>query len=119
MRSRDCLFSLSAIFRRPIPNDHRPLQNWSGSTRQARRTNRRGLGPLLWAGRPSVTMDSPSEVDPWHLLAPLKILTGHVHTTDFSLPLGEVVKDYLAEGRFERGSVRKSPRHAMADSRKG
>jgi hypothetical protein len=65
-------------------------------------------------------MDSPSEVDPWHLLAPLKILTGHVHTTDFSLPLGEVVKDYLAEGRFERsGSVRKSPRHAMADSRKG
>ena len=79
-----------------------------------------GLGPLLWAGRPSVTMDLPSEVDPWHLLAPLKILTGHVHTTDFSLPLGEVVKDYLAEGRFERsGSVRKSPRHAMADLRKG
>jgi hypothetical protein len=41
---------------------------------------------------------SLSGVDPWHLLAPLKILAGHVHTNDFSLPLGEVVKDYLAEG---------------------
>ena len=65
-------------------------------------------------------MDSPSEVDPWHRLAPLKILTGHVHTTDFSLPLGEVVKDYLAEGHFEwSASARGSPRPAMADARKG
>jgi hypothetical protein len=60
-----------------------------------------GLGHVLWAGRASVTMDSPSEVDPWHLLAPHRILTGHVQTTDFSLPLGTVVKDYIAEGLFE------------------
>jgi acetoacetate decarboxylase len=57
-----------------------------------------GLGPDLWAGRASVTMDSPSEVDPWHLLAPRgTVLGGFVSTMDFSLPLGTVVKDYLAE----------------------
>jgi acetoacetate decarboxylase len=67
-----------------------------------------GLGPLLWAGRASVTMDSPSEVDPWHLLGPLKILGGYVQTTDFSLPLGKVVKDYVAEGLFgPKGEAKK------------
>ncbi len=60
-----------------------------------------GLGKLLWAGRPSVTMDSPSSVDPWSLLAPRRIVAGHVQTSDFSLPLGKVVKDYLAEGHFQ------------------
>jgi acetoacetate decarboxylase len=59
-----------------------------------------GLGNVLWAGRPSVTMDSPSTVDPWYLLAPHKILAGHAQTTDFSLPLGAVVRDYLAEDLF-------------------
>jgi acetoacetate decarboxylase len=61
-----------------------------------------GLGPVLWAGRASVTMDSPSIVDPWYLLAPRKVLSGHVQTLDFTLPLGKVVKDYLAEGLFEK-----------------
>ena len=57
-----------------------------------------GLGPDLWAGRASVTMDSPSEVDPWHLLAPRgAMLDGFAQTVDFSLPLGTVVKDYIAE----------------------
>jgi acetoacetate decarboxylase len=58
-----------------------------------------GLGPDLWAGRASVTMDSRSEVDPWYLFAPRgPILSGFVQTMDFSLPLGTVVKDYVAEG---------------------
>ena len=61
-----------------------------------------GLGKVLWAGRPSVTMDSPSTADPWYLLAPRRILAGYVQTTDFSLPLGAVVKDYLEEGLFSR-----------------
>jgi acetoacetate decarboxylase len=61
-----------------------------------------GLGPDLWAGRASVAMDSPSEVDPWYLLAPRRILGGYVQTVDFSLPLGTVVKDYVAEGAFAR-----------------
>jgi hypothetical protein len=59
-----------------------------------------GLGKVLWGGRASVTMDSPSTVDPWYLLAPRRILGGYVQTTDFSLPLGTVVKDYVAEGLF-------------------
>jgi acetoacetate decarboxylase len=54
--------------------------------------------PVLWAGRASVTFDSPSEVDPWHLFTPTRILAGHVQTVNFSLPLGKVVKDYIAEG---------------------
>ena len=56
------------------------------------------LGEVLWAGRASVTFDSPSEVDPWHLFTPTRILAGHVQTVNFSLPLGKVVKDYIAEG---------------------
>jgi acetoacetate decarboxylase len=63
-----------------------------------------GLGKVLWAGRPSVTMDSPSTVDPWYLLAPRRLLVGYVQTTDFSLPLGTVVKDYVAEGLFSAAS---------------
>jgi acetoacetate decarboxylase len=59
-----------------------------------------GLGELLWAGRASATMDSPSEVDPWSLFQPTRMLAGHVQTVDFSLPLGAVVKDYVAEGVF-------------------
>jgi hypothetical protein len=55
-------------------------------------------GNVLWAGRPSVSFDSPSNVDPWHIFKPVKMLGGFVQTVNFSLPLGKVVKDYLAEG---------------------
>ena len=53
-------------------------------------------GNVLWAGRPSVSFDSPSNVDPWHIFKPVKMLGGFVQTVNFSLPLGKVVKDYLA-----------------------
>jgi acetoacetate decarboxylase len=53
-----------------------------------------GLGPVFWSGRASVTMDSPSTVDPWHLLAPTRIISGYVQTLDFTLPLGRVVRKY-------------------------
>jgi acetoacetate decarboxylase len=56
-----------------------------------------GLGPVLWAGRPAISFDSLSDVDPWALFKPVTILSGHVQTANFSLPLGKVVKDYLAE----------------------
>ena len=59
-------------------------------------------------------MDSPSEVDPWHLLAPQKILTGHVQTTDFSLLLGTVVKDNLAEGLFGSSVEKRKSHYAKA-----
>lgn len=56
------------------------------------------LGDVLWAGRASLSFDSPSAVDPWHIFKPVRMLGGFVQTMNFSLPLGKVVKDYLAEG---------------------
>jgi len=55
------------------------------------------LGNVLWAGRASVSFDSPSNVDPWHLFKPVRMLAGLVQTANFSLPFGKVVKDYLQE----------------------
>jgi acetoacetate decarboxylase len=59
-----------------------------------------GLGADLWGGRAAVTMDSPSEVDPWYRLAPTgPVLSGFVQTMDFTLPIGtSVVRDYVADG---------------------
>ena len=56
------------------------------------------FGNVLWGGRASVSFDSESTVDPWHLFKPTKMLGGLIQTANFSLPLGKVVKDYLAEG---------------------
>jgi hypothetical protein len=53
--------------------------------------------PKLWSGRASVTMDAISQVDPWHLLAPTRILDGYFGIFDFDLHHGRVVLDYLAE----------------------
>ena len=53
--------------------------------------------PDLWAGRASVTMDSPSEMDPLHDFAPTKMLGGFYGTFDWTLPQGRQVKDYVAE----------------------
>src|SRR6188472_1033507 len=53
--------------------------------------------PKLWAGRGSVTMDARSEVDPWYLLAPTRMLRGYFGIFDFDLEYGRVVHDFLAE----------------------
>ena len=53
--------------------------------------------PKLWAGRGSVTMDARSEVDPWYLLAPTRMLQGYFGIFDFDLYHGRVVHDYLAD----------------------
>jgi acetoacetate decarboxylase len=55
------------------------------------------LGDVLWTGRPSLSFDSPSEVDPWHIFEPVRMLGGFAQIVNFSLPLGKVVKDYLTE----------------------
>jgi acetoacetate decarboxylase len=60
----------------------------------------------LWAGRASVTMESPSAVDPWHLLAPAgAVRGGYLRTVDFTLDLGTVARDYVAEGVFAGAHV--------------
>ena len=63
------------------------------------------LGPDFWSGRASVVMNSRSEVDPWHRFAPTRMLGGFLAVSDFSLPLGTVVKDYVAEGCFDGSTV--------------
>lgn len=57
--------------------------------------------PQLWEGRASLTMDSVSAVDPWHLLAPRRVTGGWFGRFDFDLDHGVVVHDYLAEGIWE------------------
>jgi acetoacetate decarboxylase len=57
--------------------------------------------PDLWAGRASVTMDSPSEMDPLYDLAPTRMIGGFYGTFDWTLPQGRQVKDYVAEARTE------------------
>jgi acetoacetate decarboxylase len=54
--------------------------------------------PMLWCGRGSLTMDARSEVDPWYLLAPTRVLRGYFGVFDFDLNHGRVVFDFLAEG---------------------
>jgi acetoacetate decarboxylase len=53
--------------------------------------------PKLWTGRASVTMDARSPVDPWHLLAPTRIVQGWFGIFDFDLQYGKVIHDYLAD----------------------
>ena len=53
--------------------------------------------PMLFTGRASVSMDARTEVGPWHLLAPRRILQGWFGVFDFDLTHGRVVHDYLAE----------------------
>jgi acetoacetate decarboxylase len=53
--------------------------------------------PMLYTGRASVSMDARSPVDPWHLLAPRRILQGWYGVYDFALPHGTVVHDYLRD----------------------
>jgi acetoacetate decarboxylase len=60
--------------------------------------------PKLWAGRASVTMDARSPVDPWHLLAPTRILRGWFGVYDFDLHHGRVVHDYLQDAGLWAGA---------------
>ncbi len=53
--------------------------------------------PQLFAGRASLTMDARSPVDPWHLLAPTRIVQGWYGVFDMDLYQGKVVHDYLQD----------------------
>ena len=61
--------------------------------------------PMLFTGRASLSMDARSITDPWHLLAPTKVLQGWFGVFDFDLYHGRVVKDYLAEGAVYNGAA--------------
>jgi acetoacetate decarboxylase len=53
--------------------------------------------PMLFTGRASLSMDAASAVDPWHVLAPTRVLQGWFGRYDFDLTHGTVVKDYLRD----------------------
>jgi acetoacetate decarboxylase len=53
--------------------------------------------PQLFGGRASLTMDARSPVDPWHLLAPTRIVQGWYGVFDMDLYQGKVVHDYLQD----------------------
>jgi acetoacetate decarboxylase len=59
----------------------------------------------LWAGRASVTMDSPSAMDPLHDLAATAMLGGFYGTFDWTLPQGRVIKDYVADTEAGEGEA--------------
>jgi hypothetical protein len=61
--------------------------------------------PMLFTGQASVSMDARSAADPWHLLAPTKVLQGWFGVFDFDLYHGRVVKDYLADGAVYGGAL--------------
>jgi acetoacetate decarboxylase len=51
--------------------------------------------PKLWEGRASLAMPTVSTVDPWHLLAPRRVVAAYFGVYDFDLGYGRVVHDYL------------------------
>jgi acetoacetate decarboxylase len=59
--------------------------------------------PMLFTGRASVSMDAVSPADPWHLLAPTRVLQGWFGTYDFDLTQGVVVKNYLDDASMWPG----------------
>lgn len=60
--------------------------------------------PRLWSGRASLTMDSPSEVDPWYTVAPTRITGGWFAHLDFELGHGTIVHDFVSDGWFASSS---------------
>lgn len=52
--------------------------------------------PELYAGRSRLVLEGGA-ADPWHLLAPLRVLDGHFGVFDFDLGHGNVVHDYLTQ----------------------
>lgn len=51
----------------------------------------------LWAGRGSLTIGCKSDADPWYLLAPLEMTGAFWQVSDFALPTGTILRDYLID----------------------
>lgn len=55
-----------------------------------------GGNPWLWSGRGSFSVGARSEVDPWHLFEPVEVGAAYWQVSDFDLPAGTVLRDYLS-----------------------
>lgn len=53
--------------------------------------------PKLWAGRGSLSIGARSDIDPWHVLDPIEVTDAYWQISDFALPAGHLLHDYLAE----------------------
>ena len=53
--------------------------------------------PKLWAGRGSFSIGHRSETDPWYLLEPREVTGAFWQVSDFDLPAGTVLRDYLRD----------------------
>ena len=49
----------------------------------------------LWAGKGSISIGTRSEIDPWYLLDPIAITGGYWQVSDFSLPVGVILRNFL------------------------
>jgi len=56
-----------------------------------------GGAPRLWEGRGSFTVLGRSDSDPWHLFEPIEITSAYWQVSDFSLPAGSLLHDYLRD----------------------
>jgi acetoacetate decarboxylase len=70
--------------------------------------------PLLFSGRASLTMDARSPVDPWHMLAPTRIVQGWYGVFDMDLYHGKVVHDYLEDAELWSASGAQLDSHVPA-----
>jgi hypothetical protein len=53
--------------------------------------------PSLWAGRGSVSIGVRSDLDPWYLLTEIDVTGAYWQISDFALPAGVVLRDYLRD----------------------
>ncbi len=49
----------------------------------------------LWAGRGSISIGTRSDIDPWYLFDPIAVTGGYWQVSDFALPAGALLRDYL------------------------
>jgi acetoacetate decarboxylase len=49
----------------------------------------------LWAGKGSISIGTRSEIDPWFLFDPITITGGYWQVSDFALPAGSLLRNYI------------------------
>jgi hypothetical protein len=49
----------------------------------------------LWAGRGSISIGRRSDIDPWYLFDPIMVTGGFWQVSDFALPCGALLRNYL------------------------
>lgn len=92
---------LPVVSRRYLPPSERgrpPAADELISVSYAKALQRSADGTVqLRAGRGSISMGIRSDIDPWYLLSPVDVTGAYWQISDFALPSGSVLRDYLTE----------------------